>query len=183
MENRAAAYSGMTFAALPPFVMIPCTRASGRSCWRIALTLLKSCSTPSSALIPRSGCEAACADLPLNSTITRFDASEWRPASDRPEVGWIIIAASTSSNPPARMSATLPPPPSSAGVPIAASLPGSCSITARTPTDAATPIIAMRLCPQACPISARASYSWRIATDGPGLRPFALPRYEVSMFL
>src|SRR5207245_1514331 len=85
-------------------------------------------------------------------------------ARDRPEVGWIIIAVSTPSNPPARRSATFPPPPSSAGVPIAASVPGSESRTDWTPTAAAVPIMAMRLCPQPWPSSGSASYSARIAT-------------------
>ena len=81
--------------------------------------------------------------------------------------GWHIMATSTSSKAPARIRSTFPPPLSSAGQPSTVSradvTPARCRAILM-PTPAPMPTWAIRLCPQACPISGRASYSHRTPT-------------------
>src|SRR5918997_6492533 len=81
--------------------------------------------------------------------------------------GWTITAASTSSNVPPAMSGTLPPPPSSAGLPTTRTRPPSSRARAAAASPAPRPAAAMMLCPQACPMPGRASYSHTTATVGP----------------
>ena len=49
---------------------------------------------------------------------------------------------------------------------------GSRSRTAARPAPAPAPAVAITLCPQACPIAGKASYSQRIAIVGPS--PFSM---------
>src|ERR1700730_12080727 len=89
----------MMLAWSPPLVMMPCTRASGRSCWRMASSATKSWIIACSALTPRQGHDEACEARPKNSHFTlmmpRLGRQTWVP--QRP---WIIIAASTSPQAP-----------------------------------------------------------------------------------
>src|SRR6266581_3799188 len=102
-------------------------RASGRICWRMASSALKSEMTALSALTPRHGHDEACAAWPKNSAFTlmipRLGRHAWVP--QRP---WIIMAASTPSKTPASISFTLPAPPSSAGVPMTWMRPANGSV-------------------------------------------------------
>ena len=66
----------------------------------------------------------------------------------------------------------MPPPPSSAGVPISFISPGKFPLRARKPKNAPILVIAIRLCPHACPIPGRASYSANNAITGPFEFPF-----------
>src|SRR4029453_422158 len=101
----------------PPLTMMPWTRASGRSCWRIWSSATKSWMTAFSAFTPRHGHDEAWVALPWNSAFTLMMPSVGRHTCVPPRP-WIIIAASTSRKTPASIRRTLPAPPSSAGVPI-----------------------------------------------------------------
>src|SRR3989304_3874312 len=105
------------FGCSPPLTMIPCTRASGRSCWRIWSRPTKSWITALSALTPRQGQDEAWVALPWNSAVALTMPRLGRHTCV-PQRPWIIIAASTSLKTPASSSFTLPAPPSSAGVPV-----------------------------------------------------------------
>ena len=76
------------------------------------------------------------------------------------------MAASTPSRAPRSIMKILPPPPSSAGVPSTTSEPPTSSTTEAAPKAAPSPAAAITLCPQAWPISGRASYSQQMATVG-----------------
>ena len=81
--------------------------------------------------------------------------------------GWIIIEHLASSKAPLFSNIILPPPPSSAGVPRSFTLiPKSFAISCN-PNPAPIDAVAMILCPHACPISGKASYSTHSTTSGP----------------
>lgn len=81
--------------------------------------------------------------------------------------GCTIRAASTPSKAPRSMRIALPPAVSSAGVPRTSTrnprFPATAAVPIAAPADAA----AMMLCPQAWPISGRASYSAQSTNRGP----------------
>ena len=62
--SRAEVNWGIMLDASPPCVMMPCTRASSRSCWRSKPMPLNSTIMASSALMPLSGEAPACEGLP-----------------------------------------------------------------------------------------------------------------------
>src|SRR6266850_2599337 len=118
--------------------MIPCTRASGRSCWRIWSSPTKSWITAFSAFTPRQGQEEACVAVPWNSALTLMMPSDGRHTCVPPRP-WIIIAASTSRKTPASINRTLPAPPSSAGVPITWMRPANGKVPSATASAAPAP--------------------------------------------
>ena len=169
----------MMFTASPPWVMMPCTRASARICRRRALTPTNVWMTASSALTPRSGAPAACEALPWNTSSIRLLASELRRTMSLRD-GCSMKAASTSSNTPASARRILPPPPSSAGVPMITTRPGNRSPLRARARPAPSALEAMMLWPHACPMPGSASYSARIASVGPGSPPSSSARNAVA---
>ena len=169
------------FGCSPPLTMIPWTRASGRSCWRIWSSATKSWMTAFRAFTPRQGHEEACVALPWNSAFTLMMPSVGRHTCV-PQRPWIIIAASTPSKTPASSSFTLPAPPSSAGVPITWMRPakGSRPSASARAAPAPAPAVAMTLWPHAWPSPGSASYSARIAMVGPGPPPSIVARKAVG---
>ncbi len=163
-----SASSGMMFCAAPPLVMIPCTRVSAGRCCRHPSIATNSRIAAESALRPRCGENAACAATPWK--VTRFvtTPSELPPNSQSgsPD-GWDDSTATESRKTPASMRSILPPPLSSAGVPISSTPTLSSFARSAASRNAPTFDIAMRLCPQACPISGSASYSASRAIAGP----------------
>src|SRR5467141_3534693 len=171
----------MMLAWSPPLVMMPCTRASGLICWRIWSSETKSWIMALSALPPRQGYDEACEALPKYSHLTLMMPRLGRQTCV-PQRPCIIMAASTSLKTPASISLTLPAPPSSAGVPITWMRPakGTVPSAAAMAAPAPVPAVAITLCPQACPILGRASYSAMMATVGPGLLPSIVARKAVG---
>src|SRR5258706_6509803 len=163
--NRAAARSGMMFAAFPPSVMIPWKRESLRTVRRRAESAVHASSSASRALIPSCGSAAACAALPRNSTSSETSASMSGSSSSR-SPGWYISAASTPAKSPARIRKPLPLPRSSAGQPKRRTRPGRSFPRSRRARNAPRAAVPMRLCPQAWPTPGSASYSPRMAMSG-----------------
>ena len=75
--------------------------------------------------------------------------------------GWAINAASTPSKAPRAIMIALPPMSSSAGVPSTIRVTAPGETAPLRPSAPPRPAVAMRLWPQAWPISGRASYSHR----------------------
>ncbi len=160
------------FAASPPCVTMPWMRASRRMCCRSCATDWYAVTSASSAFTPCSGNTDACTALPRYSTSTcatpNIGASTMSAGAE-----CAIIATSMSSKQPARIIVILPPYSSSAGVPrmTMRASPGS---SARVSAAAApTPTVAMRLWPQACPISGSASYSAQMPMVDRSMSPLA----------
>ena len=79
-------------------------------------------------------------------------------------LGCTIIAACMPANAPRSSNRILPPPPiSSAGVPMTCTVSPTSSATAAAAMPAPAAMAAMMLCPQACPIPGRQSYSAQMA--------------------
>ena len=94
-------------------------------------------------------------------------------------IGCAIIATSMSSKQPLFTMMHLPPYISSAGVPRMTTRASAGAIAPMRPIAAPTPAVAIRLWPQACPISGSASYSAQMAIVA-GPWPHS-PRNAVSM--
>src|SRR5512138_3330219 len=169
----------MMLAWSPPLVMMPCTRASGRTCWRMASSETKSWIIALRALTPRHGHDEACEARPKNSHLTLMMPRLGRHTCV-PQRPWIIIAASTSLKTPASINRTLPAPPSSAGVPMTWMRPGKGSVRSAAAMAAPVPAVAITLCPHACPMFGSASYSAMIAMVGPGPAPAIVARNAVG---
>src|SRR2546422_959269 len=88
----------MMLACSPPFVMMPCMRASGRICWRIASSALKRPMTAFSALTPRHGHDEAWAGWPKNSASTFMRPSGGRPLCAPPRP-WVALPAQPPGHP------------------------------------------------------------------------------------
>ena len=116
--------------------------------------------------MPRSGIAAAWAARPRYVTSTSAMHTQGMFTRLRAE-GCIINAASTPSKAPRRAISSLPPPRSSAGVPRTRTLPGGPFGRLARARPAPTLAVAIRLCPQAWPISGSASYSASSATRAP----------------
>src|SRR5262249_27007098 len=171
----------MMFGCSPPLTMTPWSRASGRSCCRMASSVTNSWITALSAFTPRHGQLDAWAAAPKNSALTLMMPRLGRQTRVPPRP-WIIMAASTSRKTPASINRTLPAPPSSAGVPITWISPANGSVPSATANAAPAPVpaVAMTLWPHACPIPGNASYSAMIATRGPGPVPGMVARNAVG---